>query len=101
MRVVLDTNVLVRSYPDVEGPSRELLDRLVEPPHALVPSMPILDELERTLGYPRNRQAVGLEGSRRRRGRLHRGRRLGGYDLHAGSRFVRARGWNCQVALLL
>lgn len=53
MRVVCDTNILARSYPDALGPSRRLLNALRDGPHHMVISPPMLDELERTLGYPR------------------------------------------------
>ncbi len=50
MRVVLNTNILVRAYPETAGPARELLHRIASSPHTLVISMGILDEVELTLG---------------------------------------------------
>lgn len=53
MRVLLDTNVLVRANKRATGPARELLARLCEAPHALVTSPFMLTELVRVLNYPR------------------------------------------------
>ncbi|MBI1354144.1 MAG: putative toxin-antitoxin system toxin component, PIN family [Acidobacteria bacterium] len=57
MRVVCDTNILARCFPNQSGPSRRLLDALFfGEEHVLVISPEILDELEETLAYPRIRR---------------------------------------------
>jgi uncharacterized protein len=61
MQIVLDTNILVRAAPGRTGPARELLELVAEPPHLLVTSPPLLDELARALGYPRLRAIHGLD----------------------------------------
>ncbi len=53
MRVLLDTNVLVRATGRSSGPARALFLRLVDAPHAIVASNYLLDELRRVLTYPR------------------------------------------------
>jgi uncharacterized protein len=53
MRVVLDTNVLIRANPKARGPARELLQRIVSGDHVLVTSPFLLQELARVLAYPR------------------------------------------------
>lgn len=54
MRVVLDTNVLVRANPKASGLARIVLTELARAPgHELVLSPFILDEVERVLSYPR------------------------------------------------
>jgi uncharacterized protein len=60
MRVVLDTNVLVRATGQSNGPAREVFLRLLEPPHVLVASKFLFDELRRVLNYPRVQSAHGL-----------------------------------------
>ncbi len=55
MRVVLDTNVLVRATKNATGPARELLRSLESADHVLVLSSFILTELLRVLAYPRVR----------------------------------------------
>ena len=54
MRVVLDTNILIRANPTVspQGLARELLLAVLTGPHVLVLSEPILSELRRALSYP-------------------------------------------------
>ncbi len=54
MRIVLDTNILVRAHARATGPAREVL-RLITlgSQHLLVTSQFILDEVERALHYPR------------------------------------------------
>jgi putative PIN family toxin of toxin-antitoxin system len=64
MRVVLDTNILVRAAPGRSGPARQLFELLAEPSHALVTSPPLLDELVRALKYPRLRAIHGLDDQR-------------------------------------
>ena len=55
MRVVLDTNILARSFYRFNGPAREVLERVSGPPHVLVLSTAVLDELREVLNYPRLR----------------------------------------------
>jgi len=60
MRVVLDTNILVRSAYCFEGPAAALLDKLSLPGHTLIASPFLLDELGRVLRYPRLQQLHGF-----------------------------------------
>jgi putative PIN family toxin of toxin-antitoxin system len=54
MRVVLDTNVLVRANPKAVGSARALLDEIARSSeHALILSPFLLAEVERVLAYPR------------------------------------------------
>jgi putative PIN family toxin of toxin-antitoxin system len=53
MRVVLDTNVLVRAAARQDGLAGKLLQQIVEGPHVLVCSLHILAEVSRVLRYPR------------------------------------------------
>lgn len=53
MRVVLDTNVLVRAHGQARGPAREVLEMLLEEPHVLVLSPFLLAEVKRVFSYPR------------------------------------------------
>lgn len=55
MRIVLDTNILVRANPKVspQGLARDLLLTVVSGPHVLILSSAILVEVERVLDYPR------------------------------------------------
>lgn len=53
MRVVLDTNVLVRATKNAAGPARVLLGLLQADPHVLVISREMLIEFVRVLDYPR------------------------------------------------
>jgi putative PIN family toxin of toxin-antitoxin system len=53
MRVVLDTNVLIRANPKARGPARELLQRIISGENVLVTSPFLLQELARVLAYPR------------------------------------------------
>jgi putative PIN family toxin of toxin-antitoxin system len=55
MRVVLDTNVLVRATKSAVGPARKLLATLSFAPHAIVTSSGLLAGLMRVLEYPRLR----------------------------------------------
>ena len=54
MRVVLDTNILVRANPKVspQGLARDLFLTIVSGPHVLVLSSAILVEVQRVLTYP-------------------------------------------------
>ena len=53
MRIVLDTNVLVRANIKVQGPARELLLKIAYSDHVLITSPFLLREVERSLAYPR------------------------------------------------
>jgi putative PIN family toxin of toxin-antitoxin system len=61
MRIVLDTNILVRANAKAKGPARELLLLIVNSPeHVLLLSPFILKELERVFEYDRVRAATKL-----------------------------------------
>src|SRR6266853_6250100 len=61
MRIVLDTNILVRAHTNARGPARELLLLVTgSPEHTLLLSPFILQELERVFGYERVREATRL-----------------------------------------
>jgi predicted nucleic acid-binding protein len=61
MRIVLDTNILVRANAKAKGPARELLLLIVNSPeHALLLSPFILQELERVFECDRVRAATKL-----------------------------------------
>jgi putative PIN family toxin of toxin-antitoxin system len=60
MRVLLDTNVLVRATGRSGGPARTVLLRLFEVPHVILVSGFLLDELRRVLKYPRVQRLHGL-----------------------------------------
>jgi putative PIN family toxin of toxin-antitoxin system len=61
MRIVLDTNILVRANAKAKGPARELLLLIVNSPdHVLVLSPFLLKELERVFDYDRVRTATKL-----------------------------------------
>jgi putative PIN family toxin of toxin-antitoxin system len=60
MRVLLDTNVLVRATGTSSGPARSVLLALLEAPHVIIVSSFLLDELRRVLKYPRVGQIHGL-----------------------------------------
>ena len=55
MRVVPDTNILVRANPNTspQGLARELLLAVLSGPHVLIVSSAILTEIARVLNYPR------------------------------------------------
>lgn len=53
MRIVLDTNILVRAAADEQGLAGRLLEEIVSGPHILVISPYILSEIARVLSYPR------------------------------------------------
>lgn len=55
MRVVLDTNVVVRAANPSVGPARQLLHLLLVQPHVIVTSPFMLAELDRAIRYPRVR----------------------------------------------
>jgi putative PIN family toxin of toxin-antitoxin system len=54
VRVVLDTNILIRANPTVspQGLARDLLLTVLSGAHVLVLSSAILDEVQRVLNYP-------------------------------------------------
>ena len=56
MRVVLDTNILVRANVKARGPARAVLLRIAHGEHVLITSPFLLREVERTLAYPRLQQ---------------------------------------------
>jgi putative PIN family toxin of toxin-antitoxin system len=61
MRIVLDTNILVRAAARGEGPARELLQLIVDSPqHVLILSPFLLMELERVFSYGRVRAVTKL-----------------------------------------
>ena len=56
MRIVLDTNILVRANAKARGPARELLQMIVaSADHTLLLSPFLLEELERVFDYERVR----------------------------------------------
>jgi len=56
MRIVLDTNILVRANAKASGPARELLQIIADSPeHNLLLSPFLLQELERVFSYERVR----------------------------------------------
>jgi putative PIN family toxin of toxin-antitoxin system len=61
MRVVLDSNVLARATPGKTSAAREVLILLLQTPHFLISSEPLLSELARILQYPRVRRLHGLD----------------------------------------
>jgi putative PIN family toxin of toxin-antitoxin system len=61
MRAVLDSNVLARAVYSAGGPAEEVVRRLTAPPHVLILSEFLLQELRRVLRYPRLRRAHGLD----------------------------------------
>lgn len=61
MRVLLDTNVLVRAMPASRGgPAWELLQRILTGPHTLVTSLPLLLELDDVLRRPRLQSSLKI-----------------------------------------
>jgi putative PIN family toxin of toxin-antitoxin system len=60
MRVLLDTNVLVRAAGKSHGPAREVFLTVLDPQHTIIASEFLLDELRRVLGYPRVQRMHGL-----------------------------------------
>lgn len=61
MRIVLDTNILVRAHANARGPARDLLILVgQEPEHTLLLSPFLLEELERVLGYERVQRLTRL-----------------------------------------
>ncbi len=61
MRIVLDTNILVRANAKARGPARELLQLIVgSPEHMMLLSPFLLHELERVFSYERVRASSKL-----------------------------------------
>jgi putative PIN family toxin of toxin-antitoxin system len=61
MRIVLDTNILVRAHAKARGPARELLQLIVGSPRHLLIVFPfLLQELERVFSYERVRATAKL-----------------------------------------
>jgi putative PIN family toxin of toxin-antitoxin system len=61
MRIVLDTNILVRANVKARGPAKELLQLIVaSPDHMLLLSPFLLQELERVFSYERVRVSSRL-----------------------------------------
>lgn len=61
MRIVLDTNILVRANAKARGPARELLQLIAgSPDHTLLLSPFLLQELERVFSYERVRASSRL-----------------------------------------
>ena len=61
MRIVLDTNILVRANAKARGPARELLQLIVtSADHVLLLSPFLLQELERVFSYERVRVSSRL-----------------------------------------
>jgi putative PIN family toxin of toxin-antitoxin system len=63
MRVVLDTNVLVRAVRGGTGPAAELLGIVLTPPHMFILSPFLLSEISRALRYERMRKLHKLDDS--------------------------------------
>jgi putative PIN family toxin of toxin-antitoxin system len=61
MRAVLDSNVLARALYSVGGPAEECVQRLGSPPHVLIVSKFLLEEVRRALGYPRLKRVHGFD----------------------------------------
>jgi len=60
VRILLDTNVLVRAFVSARGPAAEVLRRTTRA-HRLLLSPHLLDEVERVLAYPRLRKIARFE----------------------------------------
>lgn len=61
MRIVLDTNILVRAHAKARGPARAALQLIAESPeHTVLLSPFLLQELERVLDYERLRSVTRL-----------------------------------------
>lgn len=61
MRIVLDTNILVRAATGPRGPAGEVLRLVDRPPHLLILSPFLLSELSRALSYERLRRIHQLD----------------------------------------
>lgn len=60
MRIVLDTNVLVRAHGRSSSRARKLLDEVLKLNHDLISSNEILAEVTKVLRYPRLQALYGL-----------------------------------------
>lgn len=60
LRVVLDTNVIVSALLSPRGTPGRILERLIEGAFELIVSPILLDELKRSLGYPRVKRYLRL-----------------------------------------
>lgn len=60
MRIVLDSNILVRAAWKADGLASRLLRSIIEGPHRLLVSPFILGEVARVLAYPRIQSRWGL-----------------------------------------
>jgi putative PIN family toxin of toxin-antitoxin system len=60
MRIVLDSNILVRAAWKTDGLARRLLRRVLERPHRLIVSPFILGQVAHVLAYPRIQSRWGL-----------------------------------------
>src|ERR1019366_8805701 len=64
MRIVLDSNILVRAAWKADGLASRLLRSVLEGPHRLIVSPFILGEVARVLAYPRIQARWGLSEER-------------------------------------
>ena len=71
MRIVLDSNILVRAAWKADGLASLLLRSVLEGPHRLIVSAFILGEVVRVLSYPRVQSRWGL-GEERIQGHVNR-----------------------------
>ncbi len=60
MRILLDTNILVRAASGPPSPAEELLRLCLAPPHVLCLSPFLLSEVSRVLRYPRVQKVHGM-----------------------------------------
>jgi len=65
MRTPPDTNILVRAAASPLGPAGQVLDWSTLPPHTLILSTQILDEVRRVLQYDRVRQLARISDEER------------------------------------
>jgi predicted nucleic acid-binding protein len=61
MRIVLDTNILVRANIKAEGPAREALLKIISGNYVLITSPFLLREVERALVYPRFAETLAAQ----------------------------------------
>jgi putative PIN family toxin of toxin-antitoxin system len=61
MRIVLDSNVLVRAIISPTGPAAALRQMIRPPDHLLVTSKELLDDVQDSLNYPRLQRIHGLD----------------------------------------
>ena len=60
MRTTPDTNIIVRAVVSPQGPAGQVLDWSTLPPHTLILSAQILDEVRRVLQYDRVRRLARI-----------------------------------------